>query len=191
MQDDDQGRFSGQLVGLMDRLGEVYQVDELAAKWTFTGREKLTVPEALEIKEELETIEELLRQLEEARQNARVALIDMEALGQYVEQGELDELDALRRQVQDLVEQMAAQQGLERTKRGYQLTPQAMRLFQGRLLEQIFSAPRSLPHRPPSGECDRRRGRRDGADAALRVWRLRGSHGYSRVTRQRDAQAGQ
>jgi len=139
-QDDDQGRFSGQLVGLMDRLGEVYQVDELAAKWTFTGREKLAVPEALDVKEELETIEELLRQLEEARKNARVALIDMEALGQYVEQGELDELDALRRQVQDLVEQMAAQQGLERTKRGYQLTPQALRLFQGKLLEQIFSA---------------------------------------------------
>ena len=86
-QDDDQGRFSGQLVGLMDRLGEVYQVDELAAKWTFTGREKLAVPEALDVKEELETIEELLRQLEEARKNARVALIDMEALGQYVEQG--------------------------------------------------------------------------------------------------------
>lgn len=139
-QDDDQGRFSGQIVGLMDRLGEVYQIDELAAKWTFTGREKLTVPEALEIREELETIEDLLRQLEEARKNARVALIDMEALGQYVEQGELDELDALRRQVQDLVEQMAAQQGLERTKRGYQLTPQALRLFQGKLLEQIFSA---------------------------------------------------
>lgn len=139
-QDDDQGRFSGQIVGLMDRLGEVYQIDELAAKWSFTGREKLTVPEALEIKEELETIEELLRQVEEARKNARVALIDMEAIGQYIEQGQLDELDALRRQVQDLVEQMAAQQGLERTKRGYQLTPQALRLFQGKLLEQIFSA---------------------------------------------------
>jgi uncharacterized protein with von Willebrand factor type A (vWA) domain len=139
-QDDDQDRFAGRLVGLMDRLGEVYQVDELAAKWTFTGREKLTVPEALEIKEELETIDDLLRQLEEARKNARVALIDMEALGQYIERGELDELDALKRQVQDLVEQMAAQQGLERTKRGYQLTPQALRLFQGKLLEQIFSA---------------------------------------------------
>ena len=139
-QDDDQGRFSGHLVGLMDRLGEVYQVDELAAKWMFTGREKLTVPEALDVKDELETIEELLRQIEEARKNARVALIDMEALGEYVEQGQLDELDALRQQVQDLVEQMAAQQGLERTKRGYQLTPQAMRLFQGKLLEQIFSA---------------------------------------------------
>ena len=139
-QDDDQGRFSGHLVGLMDRLGEVYQVDELAAKWMFTGREKLTVPEALDVKDELETIEELLRQIEEARKNARVALIDMEALGEYVEQGQLDELDALRQQVQDLDEQMAAQQGLERTKRGYQLTPQAMRLFQGKLLEQIFSA---------------------------------------------------
>ena len=139
-QDDDQGRFAGQLVGLIDRLGEIYHVDELAAKWTFTGREKLTVPAALEAKEELETIEDLLRQLEEARKNAKVALIDMEALGQYVDQGQLDALEGLKRQVEDLIEQLAAQQGLERTKRGYQLTPQAMRIFQGKLLEKIFAA---------------------------------------------------
>ena len=134
------GRFAAQLVGLVDRLGEMYQVDELGAKWTFTGREKLSVAEAIELKEELETIEELLRQLEEAKKNARIGLIDMEALGQYVEQGQLDELDTLRRQVQELVEQAAAQQGLERTKRGYELTPKALRTFQGKLLEQIFSA---------------------------------------------------
>lgn len=139
-QDDDQSRFSGQLVGLIDRLGEVYQLDELASKWTFTGREKLSVPEALEVKEELETIERLLGQIDEARKNAKVALIDMEALGQFVERGELDELEGLKRQVEELIEQMAAQQGLERTKRGYQLTPQAMRIFQGKLLERIFSA---------------------------------------------------
>ena len=139
-QDDDQGRFSGQLVGLIDRLGEVYQVDELAAKWTFTGREKLTVPEAIDVKEELETIERLLQQIEEARKNAKVALIDMDALGELVDQGQLDELAALKRQVEDLIEQMAAQQGLERKGRGYQLTPQAMRIFQGKLLEKIFSA---------------------------------------------------
>jgi uncharacterized protein with von Willebrand factor type A (vWA) domain len=139
-QDDDQSRFAAQLVAVVDRLGDVYQVDELAAKWTFTGREKLTVPEALEVKEELETIEDLLRQLEEARKNARIGLIDMEALGEFVESGELDELERLRQQVQDLVEQMAAQQGLERTKRGYQLTPQAMRIFQGKLLEKIFAS---------------------------------------------------
>jgi uncharacterized protein with von Willebrand factor type A (vWA) domain len=139
-QDDDQGRFGRELVVLIDRLGAVYQVDELASKWTFTGREKLTVPEALELKEELETIERLLQQVEEARKNAQVALIDMEALGEFVERGELDELQSLKRQVEHLIEQLAAQQGLERTNRGYQLTPQAMRIFQGKLLERIFSA---------------------------------------------------
>ena len=139
-QDNDQSRFGTQLVALIDRLGDVYQIDELAAKWAFTGGERLTVPEALEVKEELETIEDLLRQLEEAKKNARIGLIDMEALGQFVEAGELDELGRLKQQVQDLVEQMAAQQGLERTKRGYQLTPKAMRIFQGKLLEKIFSA---------------------------------------------------
>jgi len=139
-EDNDQSRFAADLVTLLDRLGDVYQVDELAAKWQFTGREKLSVQEALEVKEELDTIEELLKQLEEARKNAKIALIDMEALGQFVESGELDELDRLKRQVQDMVEQLAAQQGLERTKRGYELTPQALRVFQGRLLEKIFSA---------------------------------------------------
>ena len=139
-QEDDQSRFAAQLVAVVDRLGDVYLVDELAAKWTFTGREKLTVPEALEVKEELETIEELLRQLAEARKNAQIGLIDMEALGQFVESGELDELERLKQQVQDLVEQMASQQGLERTKRGYALTPKAMRIFQGKLLDRIFSA---------------------------------------------------
>jgi uncharacterized protein with von Willebrand factor type A (vWA) domain len=139
-QDDDQSRFGAQLVAVVDRLADVYQVDELAARWTFTGREKLTVPEALDVKEELETIEELLRQLEEARKNAQIGLIDMQALGQFVESGELDELERLKQQVQDLVEQMASQQGLERTKRGYELTPKAMRIFQGKLLERIFSA---------------------------------------------------
>ena len=129
-----------QLIGLVERLGEVYQIDELGAKWTFTGREKLSVVKALEVKEELETIEELLRQLAEAKKNARIGLIDMEALGQFLEQGQINELDALRRQVQELVEQAAAQQGLERTKRGYELTPKALRTFQGKLLEQIFSA---------------------------------------------------
>jgi len=42
--------------------------------------------------------------------------------------------------VQQLVEQMAAEQGLEKSRRGYQLTPKALRVFQGKLLEQIFSA---------------------------------------------------
>ena len=138
-QDDDQSPFAGQLAGLIDVLGEVYQVDELASRWTFSGRKKLTVPEALEVKEQLEEIEELLRQIEEAMKTAKVALIDMESLGAYLEQGERDELDLLRRQIQEAVERLAAEQGLQKTKRGYELTPQALRLFQGKLLERIFA----------------------------------------------------
>ncbi|MFM7243322.1 MAG: hypothetical protein ACKO40_03990 [Planctomycetaceae bacterium] len=138
-QDDDQSPFAGQLAGLVDALGEVYQVDELAARWTFTGRTKLTVPEALEVKEQLEEIEDLLRQVEEARANARVALLDMDALGQYLEDGERDELDLLRRQLREAIERLAAEQGLEKTSRGFELTPRALRLFQGRLLERIFA----------------------------------------------------
>jgi uncharacterized protein with von Willebrand factor type A (vWA) domain len=138
-QEDDQSPFAAQLAGLIERLGDVYQVDELAAKWTFTGREKLTVEEALAVKERLEEIEALLRALEEARKNAQVFLIDMEALGRYVEEADLDDLRGLRREVQDLVEQMAARQGLEKTRRGYELTPKALRTFQGKLLERIFA----------------------------------------------------
>jgi uncharacterized protein with von Willebrand factor type A (vWA) domain len=138
-QEDDQSPFAAQLAGLIERLGDVYQVDELAAKWTFTGREKLTVEEALEVKARLEEIEDLLRQLEEARKNARVFLINLEALGRHVEAEDLDDLQGLRRELQDLVEQMAARQGLEKTGRGYGLTPQALRVFQGKLLERIFA----------------------------------------------------
>jgi len=138
-QDDDQTAFAGQLAGLIDVLGDLYEVNELAARWTFTGREKLSIPEALEVKAQLEQIEELLRQVDEARANATVALIDMESLGPFLEPGERDELDLLRRQLQEAVEQMAAEQGLQKTKRGYALTPQAMRLFQAKLLERIFA----------------------------------------------------
>lgn len=139
-QDNDQSRFSGQLVTLVDRLGEVYQMDELAAAWTFSGRQKLSLPEALEVKEELETLSKLLKQLEEAQKNAKIGLIDMEALARFAEAGQLDELNKLKQQVQDLVEHMAAEQGLQRTERGYQLTPKAMRVFQGKLLNQIFAS---------------------------------------------------
>jgi hypothetical protein len=138
-QDDDQSPFAGQLAGLIDALGEVYEVDELAARWMFTGREKLTVAEALETKARLEQIEELLRQIEEAHKNAKVALIDMDALSEYLEPGEGDELNLLRRQIQEAVERLAAEQGLQKTGRGYELTPQALRIFQGKLLEKIFA----------------------------------------------------
>ncbi len=136
---DERGPFARELVQLVHRLGDKYQIDELASKYEFTGRTELSIPRALEIKEELEAIDRLLKQLEEAMKTARVGVIDMDELKQYVEQADVDQLKQLARQVEEYVRQMAEQQGLEKSARGYQLTPKAYQIFQGRLLERIFS----------------------------------------------------
>src|SRR5262245_33342418 len=73
--DDERSKFARQLVQLVETLGNKYQVDELAAKYQFTGRTPLTIPEAIAVKEELDKIDELLKQLENARKNAQIGQI--------------------------------------------------------------------------------------------------------------------
>jgi uncharacterized protein with von Willebrand factor type A (vWA) domain len=131
--------FARHLLSVAAKLADKYQIDEMIAKYTFTGRERLTIPQALEVKEELERIDELLKQLEEAAKSAQIGIIDLEALSEYANPGDMEQFNALQQQIQDYVREQAQQQGLERTKRGYQLTPKAYRLFQGKLLERIFS----------------------------------------------------
>ena len=146
------GEFARRLVQLVDRLGDKYQVDELAAKYTFTGRTELSIPRALEVKEELETIDRLLEQLQQAAENAQIGIIDLDALAEFAEPGQVDDLRELARQVQEYLRQLADQQGLSRGPRGYELSPRAYRLFQGKLLERIFadlSAGRSGRHHGP------------------------------------------
>lgn len=136
---DDTSRFARDLVQLVDRLADKYLIDELAAKYSFTGRTPMTIPQALEIKEELEAIDRLLEQMEEAAKTAQIGIIDIDELAQFAEPGDLEQLAALRQQVEDYLREVAERQGLESTGGGYQLTPKAYRLFQGRLLESIFS----------------------------------------------------
>jgi uncharacterized protein with von Willebrand factor type A (vWA) domain len=136
---DDTSKFARQLVKLADLLGDKYQVDEMAAKYEFTGRTSLSVPEALEVKEELDTIEELLKQLEQASKTAQIAIIDLEQLSEFTEPGQVDKLREMQKQIEEIMRQMAEQQGLERGPEGYHLTPQAYKIFQGRLLERIFA----------------------------------------------------
>lgn len=136
---DEHSPFARQLLHLTERLGEKYQVDELAAKYEFTGRTPMTVPEALAIKEELETINKLLKQLEEAAKTAQIAIIDMEELARFAEPGDLEQLGDLQRQINEYLRQVADQQGLEKQSRGgFQMTPKAYRLFQSKLLTKIF-----------------------------------------------------
>ncbi len=135
----DRSQLARGLLQVMERLGDKYQVDELAAKYTFTGRTPLTVPEALAVKEELERIDELLKQLEQARQTAQIAVVDMESLAEYAEPGDMERLQELQQRVQDYLRELAERQGLAKENGAFQLTPQAYKLFQGKLLERIFS----------------------------------------------------
>lgn len=137
----DTDRFAAQLVHVIESLGQKYQIDELVSKYEFTGHEKLTVPEAIEIKKELELIDQLLKQLEEAAKTAQIGIIDMEALAQFAQPEDMAGLDQMRQQVENLVREMAERQGLERDANtgAFRLTPKAYKLFQGKLLERIFS----------------------------------------------------
>lgn len=149
---DDHSAFARQLIQLVERLGEKYQVDELAGKYQFTGRTPMTVPQALEIKEELETIDKLLKQLAEAAKTAQLGIIDLEELSQFAEPGDVEKLQEFQKQLEEMLRELAKRQGLERGPEGYRLSPQAYRLFQGRLLERIFSdlqASRSGRHQGP------------------------------------------
>ncbi|MCA9247116.1 MAG: hypothetical protein KDA42_08380 [Planctomycetales bacterium] len=149
---DDQSPFARAMVKLVAHLGEKYEVDELAAKYEFTGRTPMDIPLAIEVKEELERIDELLRQLEEARESGQIGVIDMDALSEFAEPGDVAQLDAIQQQIQDILREMAERQGLELSGGMFRLSPQAYKLFQGKLLERIFSqleASRSGRHQGP------------------------------------------
>lgn len=132
--------FARQLLRTIDRLGDKYQVEELDAKYDFTGRQRMDVPEAIEIKKELEKIDELLKQLDEAEKTAQIGVIDLEALREFAEPGDMEQLESLRQEIENYTREIAERQGLDRDSSGnYRLTPKAYRIFQGKLLEQIFS----------------------------------------------------
>jgi uncharacterized protein with von Willebrand factor type A (vWA) domain len=138
---DDSGEFAVGILQVSQRMEDKHNIQELASKYDFTGNESMTVSKALEVKIELEKIDELLKQLEEAAKNAQIGIIDMEALGEFAQPGDMEQLEEMRRQVENIVREQAERQGLERDSDGggFRLTPQAYKIFQGRLLERIFS----------------------------------------------------
>lgn len=137
--DNDQAPFAVGLLQVSERMVEKHQIQELITNYAFTGRTAMTVPEALAVKEELEKIDELLRQLEEAAKHAQLAIVDMEMLSEFAQPGDLQKLEEMRQQVENLLREQAERQGLESDQRGgYRLTPQAYKIFQGRLLSRIF-----------------------------------------------------
>jgi uncharacterized protein with von Willebrand factor type A (vWA) domain len=136
---DERGEFARALIRLMDHLGNKYQIDELASKYAFTGREAMDIPKALEIKKELEALDKLLDQIREAMKTAQIGVIDLEELSQFAPPEDVQNLSELQQQVQEFLRRVAEQQGIEQAQRGgFQLTPRAYRLFQSKLLSRIF-----------------------------------------------------
>jgi uncharacterized protein with von Willebrand factor type A (vWA) domain len=134
------GDLSTDLLKVASRMADKHNIEELDSKYEFTGNESMSVPKALEIKDELEKIDELLQQLEEAAKSAQIGLIDMEMLSEFTQPGDMEQLEEMRRQVENMIREQAERQGLQRDSNGqFRLTPQAYKIFQGRLLERIFS----------------------------------------------------
>lgn len=148
-------RFSGALLRLMEDLGNKYQIDELASKYEFTGRESLTIPEALVVKENLDKIDQLLAQLEEVKETAQIAIIDIEDLSEFADASKIEELNDFQKQIQEYLKDILEGQGLDSRNGRVQLTPKAYKLFQGKLLERIFNnleASKTGRHEGPVGE---------------------------------------
>lgn len=132
--------FAAGLLKVGQRMEDKHNIEELGSKYHFTGNESMSVPKALEIKEELEQIDELLKQINEAAKTAQIGIIDMEKLSEFADPADTESLEEMRRQVENVLREQAERQGLESDgEGGFRLTPQAYKIFQGRLLERIFS----------------------------------------------------
>jgi hypothetical protein len=86
--------FAQAVLQTMEALGDRYQIDDLISKYTFTGRQKVDIPKAIELKKELEEIDELLKQLEEAAKTAQIGLINMDALEKFAQPSDTPALPA-------------------------------------------------------------------------------------------------
>lgn len=138
-QRNEQGDFSKSIMRTIGALTDKYQIDELSANYDFTGRESLTIQEALAVKEELEQIDKLLEQLKQAAETAQLGIIDMEQLSEFAQGEEMEDLNRLQQEIEEYIREAARNQGLEKSKEGFRLSPQAFRIFQRKLLSEIFS----------------------------------------------------
>lgn len=131
--------FASRLPGLIELLGDKYRVDMLAANYAFTGSKSMSVPRAIEILEELQQLDELLKQLEEAQETAQLAIIDLDQLSEFTDPQSVEDLRGFQEQVQEYLKNLMEGQGLADQRGRVQLTSKAYKVFQGRLLERIFS----------------------------------------------------
>ena len=81
------------MLQVMQHMNNKHQIEQLATDYEFTGSQSLKIHEAIEVKEELEKIEQLLKQLEEARETAQIGLIDLDLLAEYAPPSDMQQLE--------------------------------------------------------------------------------------------------
>ena len=172
---------------LVAELGDKYQIDELAAKYAFTGRTPMTIPQALEIKEELETIDRLLKQLAEAAQTGQIGVIDMEQLAEYADPGDIEQLNRLAQQIERVSPRPGRTAGIGPHRPRIRTHAQGVPAVSGTALGTDLQQLAGVADGPARGGGGGRRQRGTAADASLRVRRLAARHGYSRLAGQRHA----
>ena len=144
--------LANSIMKLIKTLGTRLTIEQMLARYVFSGNETLTTNEAIDVYEELQTIDELLKQLEEAKKNARIGIINMDALRAFVDEADVNELQEMQSTIADMIREQAELAGLERNADGYQLGSKALRTIQGSLLDEIFKsldASRSGRHSGP------------------------------------------
>ncbi len=116
-------------------LSELYGIDELSIQVHFYRREKVDIPEALELKRSSRN-RELLKQLEEAAKTAQIGLVDMEALSEMIPEENLNNLNELREQIQNYVPKLPNDKDYKNEDGTFDLTPKAYKAFQSKLLKE-------------------------------------------------------
>ncbi len=137
--DPDQERLRNRLPSIVQSIADLDAVEGLRDGWPFRGRRVPTLEEALELREELETIDRLIKQLKDALENARPAIVDLEELRAFVEEADLERFAEVRRRAEELLRQAAEAEGLVEDDEGWTLGPSAMRKYQSTLLASVFS----------------------------------------------------
>lgn len=137
--DPDQRRLRDRLPGIVQAIAELDAVEGLRDGWSFTGRRVPTIEEAIELREELETIDRLLEQLKEALRTARPAIIDLDELRDFVQDADFERFAEVRRRAEALLRQVAEAEGLVEDQEGWTLGPNALRRYQSTLLASVFA----------------------------------------------------
>lgn len=115
-------------------LGQLMPDNPYRQAQSFSGSEELTLGQALRLMEQLRAMQEIEEQLEGVRDWRDLGRVDLERLRELYGDELAAQLDALR-QITRLLEEAGY---IQRTRRGYELTPRAIRKIGQKALREIF-----------------------------------------------------